>query len=1127
MSVVWTDKQRELLQLLDPEDNWTEEQAQSIVMLDSNVIVSASAGCGKTKAMVERAYVILRTGTPVTKLTMLTFTEAAAAEMKDRLRKRLMKAAKKETDATVREHLVKQIDQMPYANISTIHGYCYKLVREYFEQIPLSPSVKILEEDAADELKRKAFEQLLRAKEGDKDFDKMRFTIGLRDDHDLYEILNDIYERMTNQPEREYWLKRTFDEMYRCTFEESVAAVYFKEKIARATRELLVEALELKKNAVGDAKYDLVEVLCRRLGYYEQAYSVADMMAAYYKADDGVSINAKGSAFKNEITLLNAKYTKYIKDELAKIAELGEYRRIEEMHRESAPFVEMLFALVLEFETAYTKQKADEGCVDFADLERYAIKILLDTNIREEIRARNDYVFVDEFQDTNLVQSTIIAEITPAERLYVVGDSKQCIYRFREAEPQIFLDRLQMLKDEGKSVTYADNFRSDNRILDVVNRVFGTLMTKRFGGVDYKETDAFRLRPAMSDNEAAVRHYFYDKKPDSKETAGGTYSVKKAVLAEKETDNEEGKAIASFIREHLGERIVEVKTKGKSELRELTYGDVAILVAKRKAAERVIPTLLALGVPLNLDTFAGDTGLRDVNVLLAFADLMDNGMQDYPLLTVLKSPFGGFCDGDLAAIRMAGEKYTPFYQAFAEYAEGEGELAQRAKAFLDKVRETAFAASFTPLPTLFRRCLIEWGYADYLFAQQDGLERMAALQYFIAGLEGKGYAVDLASMCAHFRAFPMEELASVSVDGSADRVMVSTMHASKGLEYPMVILPALDSSKGGRKSAVKLDKTLGVGTDYYDAKTRTRCNTFAKTVIKMKKGQEEREDRLRLLYVAMTRAKNYLFMSGAKNKEAAKLADTTGNYVDWALLAMAEDTALSDYAWDGGTTTWTAAAKSKETLPLGDNLDEVLAAKYPYPEATTLEKKYTVTALNARRHKDEAPEPNYLGDREEMGLGTVYHTVFQYIDYRKERAEEVEQELKRLVEEGILSQEEIANVDAEVVSRCLRLDVLRKSLSPDVRAYHELRFVLSEQASALGLASDEKVLVQGVIDLLLVEEDGLTVIDFKLSNRRAAALREAYKVQLDLYCKAAEQAYKRKVKRRVLVKIVNAEVVEC
>ena len=1110
---------------LDPADKWTEEQLRSILMLDSNVIVSASAGCGKTRAMVERAYIIIRSGTPVTQLTMLTFTEAAAAEMKDKLRKRLMKAAKAEFDSEQREYLVKQIDQLPYANISTIHGFCYALVREYFEQIPLSPSVKILEEDAADELKRKAYEQLLKEKEGDKEFDEMRFIIGLRDDKDLYEILDDIYERMTNQPEREDWLKKTYDDMYGCAFEESVTAKYFKDKIRTATQTLMMDALFLRQEAAHDPKFNLVERLYQRLKYYDGAYTVADIIDAYAMADDGVSINPRGSEFMKEIQQLNLKYTKYMKEEVKEIVDLGGYSRIVEMHRESAPFVKRLFDLVLEFERQYTKQKLDEACVDFADLERYAIKILLDPAIREEVRSRNDYVFVDEFQDTNLVQSTIIAEITPDERLYVVGDSKQCIYRFREAEPQIFLDRLHALQEEGKDVVYADNFRSDNCVLDYVNHTFNQLMTPEFGGVHYAKTDRFNLRDTVNYTNEAVRTYFYAKEEDVQEIEQGIYSVKNTPFAEKATDNEEAQAIANFIRLHLGEEIVEVKEKDRTYKRGLQYGDVAILVAKRKAVERIVSTLIKMRIPLNLDTFAGDKGLRDVNVLLSLVDLMDNGMQDYPLLTVLKSGFGGFSDADLAAIKEGGKKFDPFWKVFETFAQGTSPLANRAQAFLDKVRDTAFEASFTPLPNLFRKCLVDWGYADYLFAQKDGLERMAALQYFIAGLEGKGYAVDLTSMSAHFRAFPVEELASVSVDGSANRVIVSTMHASKGLEYPMVILPALDSGKGGKKSNVKLDKVLGVGTDFYDTKSRTKCTTFERTVIKMKKEDEEREDRLRLLYVAMTRAKNYLFMSGAKNKNPAKLADTSNNFVDWMTIAGGVDGFLNEFAWDGRTVEIKEAEVADEKLKLGDNFD-LLDASYPYAADTELEKKYTVTALNARKAEEETAVPSFVGDREEMGLGTIYHTVFQYVDYRVQTVEAVEEELARMVQEDGLTEEERAKVDAEVVLRCVRLDILQESLRQDVKAYHELRFVMSKEAAALGLPSQEKVLVQGVIDLLLVQDDGLTVVDFKLSNRSADALRGAYKVQLDLYCDAVSTAYKRPVKRRVLIKIKNAEVVE-
>ena len=1126
MSKTMTEEQRRLFELFDPEDTWTEEQKQSITMLDGNVIVSASAGCGKTKAMVERAYILIRDRVPVTNLTLLTFTEAAAAEMKEKLRKRLTKAAKNEKDSKMKEYLVEQIDNMPYANISTIHGFCYALVREYFAQRPLSPTVKIIEEDAADELKRKAFEQLLKEKEDDADFNEMRFTIGLRDDKDLFEILGEIYDRMTNQPEREHWLNRVYDEMYGATFETSVMATYFKDKISAAVHELTVEAQALKEEAVGDVKYDKVLILCNRLACYEGKNTVEQLMNAYVQSCDGETMRLDKSNYADRIRMLNLKYNVYVRDKVKEICSLGTYARIVEMHRESAPLIRQLFDAVIDFQRQYTLQKQEAGCVDFSDLERYAMQILRDPDVRQEVRARNQYVFVDEFQDTNLVQSTIIAQITPEERLYVVGDSKQCIYRFREAEPQIFLDRLAALKETNQDVTYSDNFRSDNCILDFVNRTFDHLMTAKFGGVDYQKTERFKLRPEKAHSTNAVAHYFYDKTPKDKAPVSGLYSVKNAKPAVDDKDRSEGVAIANFIADHLGEKIVEEKVNGETTLRGLRYGDVAILVAKRKAAERIVATLNELDVPLNLDTFAGDTGLRDVNVLLALADLMDNGMQDYPLLTVLKSAFGGFGNAELAEIRMSGDKYIPFWQVFARFAEGDSDLAKRAARFLKDVETTAFEASFTPLATLFRRCIVKWGYADYLYAQEDGLERMAALQYFISSLEGKSYAVDLASLCAHFHAFPVEELASVSVDSSTDRVIVSTMHASKGLEYPMVILPALDSSKGGKKADVVLDKVLGIGTEYFDPKKRAKCTTFAKTVIKMKKEDEEREDRLRLLYVAMTRAKNYLMLSGAKKEDPATIADTTGNFVDWMLIAMSADKSLNDFAYTDTAIRKKQDKKDNRKGISASELKDVMGFDYQYKEATLLEKKYTVTALNARQSSNEVPVPTFVGDEEEKKEGTLYHTVFQHINYNVNRSEDVSAELAVLVSDGILTEEERAKVDDSIVWNCLRLPVLRRTLDGAVKSYHELRFVMREDAPKLRLPSQEKVLVQGIIDLLLVEDDGLTVIDFKMSSRSPEALRKAYAMQLQLYANAARIAYGKPVKECLLVKIPDAEVVK-
>ena len=1104
---------------------WTDEQIEAIRRTEENIIVAASAGSGKTTTMVERAIRLVLQGTPVTRITMLTFTEAAAAEMKDRLRARLIEAVKEATMRETRDYLVRQIDELPYASISTMHSFCAGLVREFFEQIPLSPNVRILEPTVCDDLKQKAFEQLLKEKETDAAFADMRMTIGLRNDDELYGLVGNLYEYMTNQPDRERWIREMYRTAYGVPFEDTTVAKSFVRSLrtgAQSARDICRQVLAVIEPT--DKGYAGVLKLHERSLLFADVVTVKDAYLAYerYLQNKG-AIRAADSQFFDQITLakeiLSADTIKYFESVYA----LGGYDEIVSMHANAAPFIEMLCDAVLQFQRIFGDLKAELGGVDFADLERYALNVLADESIAQEIRERSDYVFVDEYQDTNYVQNALIERIAPPDRLFVVGDSKQCIFRFREAEPQIFLDALERLGAERRAITFGKNFRSDTAILRFVNKVFDSLMTRDFGGVDYRRTDRFDLVGGHDGGEKVVSIYAYDKpKRGEKPMAKGVYSVKDAAFAEDEEQDQEALAIAEYIQMHLGEEVV---VKGQSK--RLDYGDFAILFATRSAGNGILRTLLGLGLPLNLDSFYSNVGLHDVNVLLAYADVMDNYMQDYPLLTVLRSPLGGFSDAELAEIRLSGDRYLPYWQVFKAYGQGQGELAERAASFWRSLGHNAFAASFTPLGSLFKQILLTSGYTDYLFTQEDGVARLAALHGFIADFAGKPYGEDLHTLCTHYRAYPVTKLQTVSVGATTRRIVVSTMHSAKGLEYPVVILPALHakSGSGGDKTKLSLDKHLGVATDYYDKTDRSRHGTFAQKVIDATINANESEDRLRLLYVAMTRAQCYMLLSFAKMSKVSVLPKTTKNFANWLQYAMWRDKGLERHLWSPTFRAVRPTELRAEPLELDGNLQNVLAYRYPYEAAVYVGKKYTVTALNARYRDDEAQLASFLDWHEEAGLGTLYHTVFQHVDYHATTPHEVAEECARLVREGYLSEEEQAMIDPSVVAECLALPLLQKAIAPTTTAMHEQRFVLAVNSSQIERGTDEQVLIQGVIDLMLVEPDKLTVIDFKLSKRTPDALAEAYRMQLSLYCQAVAQAMHRKVDECYLVEINRAMVI--
>ena len=1108
---------------------WKEQQLQAIENTDTDLIVTASAGSGKTSAMIERALRLVVAGTPVRRITMLTFTEAAAAEMRDKMRTALMEFVRTQSGER-RDYLVEQIDDLHYANISTIHGFCAGLVREFFEHIPLSPTVGILEPDMCDDLRHKAFDKLLAARTGESEFDDMRMTVGLRSDDDLYAIITQMYDFMTNQPDHAGWVNDTYQSTVDVPFEDSRVAKWLVRFVTEEAQSMC-DALEALLATVPVKEAPTIKaagiVLARCRGFAE-CTTVRAVYSAYDHLDKERVSPSRNSSYANQVRALNNRFKSGLKKELEEIMKTGTYDEVVMMHERCAPFLRLLFDLALQFEEFYRLEKLDFNGMDFADLERYTIQILSDEDIRTEVRQRNDYVFVDEFQDTNHVQDAIIAFIAPPERLFVVGDSKQCIYRFRLAEPRIFLERLARLSAENKAVTFSHNFRSDKSILDAVNMVFDVLMTPSFGGVDYKRTDRLLPRDDAPDSGSeGFRYCLVPRGPGEKSVARGVYSVMDADWAQADAEDAQGQVIARFINDHLGQTVM---LRGPHTL---TYKDFAILFDSRTSGKKIIRTLLGKGYPLNLDTFAGDVGLRDVRVLLQYADLLDNGMQDYPLLTVMRSAFGSFGDADLAAIRRAAnDRYCPFYRACDIVAKGESDLSKRVAAFLDKVARYRFRASFVPLCTLFRQILLDDGYSDYLLGQEDGLQRLSAVHTFLDSIERKHFASNLTLLCAHYRAMPVTEVPVVS-DDADDRIVVSTMHASKGLEYPVVILGNCGNVRNNFRPAVRLDKELGAGVEYYDRIRRTRRPTFAQAVIDLWLKLKQNEDRLRLMYVAMTRAQCRLLFTGEELAGLPPVPRFKGNMAGWLQYAAAEDPNIEAHRIaPPEEAVVRPAGTGRKQFVLDDDLDDVLRFSYKHDDAVQVGKKYTVTRLNAQDHtRDEDDEPplvlpSFLDREDDASLGTLYHKVLQYIDYACLDEAAVKADLSRLVSEGVLTDDDVQKVDSAVVARCLALPLLRTSLLPSVKVYHEQRFLLSALASDVQLPSDERVVIQGVVDMLLDTGEDLIVLDFKMSRRKPEDLVEAYKVQLALYCRAMSAAFRRPVTRCVLVDVNRAMCID-
>lgn len=1113
--------------------SWTTEQLRAIERTETDLIVTAGAGSGKTTTMIERALRLVLRGVPVERITMLTFTTAAAKEMKEKFRVQLSAALAETTDKERRAYLREQLESLPYASISTIHGFCSALIREFFEQIPLSPSVRILDEDGEALLRQKAFDRLMSVCDTDPEWDDLRLMVALRRDSDLQDLIEQTYNHMTVQPDRNGWLAKTFGELFDHGLEGTPAMRYMVEKCSRYARDVCTtcrqmmtqDALSQCPDADGNKA---LEVILGKFTLFENCSTVKEMLSALaLYSQNRKKVLTKNSPRAEAIERLRDVGKEMIVEPVKRLSECGTYEEMTARHNGCAPFVRKLIDMVQRYEQLYTEAKQEMSAVDFCDLEKYTLQLLADDELAAEIRSRRDYMFVDEYQDTNHVQETIIRKVTPPDRLFVVGDSKQCIYRFRQAEPQIFLDTLHRLEQDDRSVALLDNFRSEAGILDFANRLFGCLMTKDFGGVDYAREAAFRLRDRAVDPNL-VTISLVETEEKEKERFAGIYRVQDHTAAANE-DTAEAQRIYDYIQCVLGK---EVCIKGKT--RAIGYNDIAILFRKRsQAAGTIVQYLSSKGVPLCLDSFATDTGQMDVARLLQYVFLIDNRLQDYPLLTVMRSAFGCFSDDDLATVRLAYDDYIPYVQAARRYAaEKQDNLAVRLRTFWEKVDRFRFEASFVPVVELLEEILLSGGYADHLLAQEDGATRLNTVQAFVRGLGNKPFACDLSTLCDYYRDVDLSTL-KMPAASTADGVIVSTVHASKGLEYPVVILACCgDVGKAQEANAVCCDRVLGMGVRFYDKQTRRKYVTPVMKAIADKRLQATREDGLRLLYVGVTRAQCYLLLSGTVRRTARPLLlpELGNSFAQWLQYAMDKNPSLRVHLHTMPTAVPRTLDTEQKPCEHRRTWDwSELDAVYPYREAVALSPKYTVTALNRHAVEGEAELPSLYPEESKTAEGTLYHTVMQYVDYASADAEAVRREIAAMVEDGYIGREESERLDCEKIANVLRLPLLRQAAEAQANRtlWREKRFVMRVNATELGFEAQEQVLVQGTVDLLYATAEDLVVVDFKNSCKSVDNLRESYHTQLELYAKAVGLAMNRPVTHKYIVELGRALVIEC
>ena len=1203
---------------------WTKDQQKVIDLRKRNILVSAAAGSGKTAVLVERIVGMVtdkEQPVDIDRLLIVTFTNAAAAEM----RERISGAIEKALDANPLDtHLQRQLTLIHNAQITTIDSFCLYVVRNHFYEIDMEPNFRIGDEGEFKLLRQDVLKKVLEIhyKEPDESFsDFIEGYAPGRGDDAVAEMILNLYDFSRSYP----WPKQWLSDAKKCYEVSTVEALDQSDWIGGAVRNIrlvledlvayLEEALRLSLDFDGPNMY--AKALRSDIEIYERIVEIAE----FSKLQEAIKsiryerlCSSKGYTGSEEKLEQVKQMREQAKESVKKLVKLYCFAEPEQMVAQlkaAKPAIEMLVSLTEEFGDAYAAEKKKKNLVDFYDIEHFALEILVDEatgaskKTAETFKDIYEEIMIDEYQDSNYVQEAILTSISKVDRgennIFMVGDVKQSIYRFRLARPELFMEKYDTYSlSDGKEqrIDLHQNFRSRDEIVETVNDVFFSIMRRDLGNVEYDELAALH-RGADYPESKQMQTELLLTEYDEELLQDTDYTDKKML---------EAKLVSNRIRTLIGEQKVTDKTTGK--LREARYSDIVILLRSLSGfADVLVEQLNADGIPAHAVSSTGYFGTVEVQTVLAMLRLLDNPRQDIPMAAVLKSPIGGFLDEELAQIRLY-QKEVSFYECVLKLCEHllekesedvgthfENKLLMFYKKYLllrEKVADT-------PIHELIELVLDKTGYGDYLAAMPAGNRRKANIEMLLE----KAIAYEKTSYKGlfHFVRY-IDELQKYDVDfGEADLVgenedvvRIMSIHKSKGLEFPIVFVSGLGKNfnRQDSKSRMVLHPEYGIGLDVMDGKRRVRIPTIAKKVIAKQIDLENLGEELRVLYVALTRAKEKLILTGncknleeklqkfsiagieketGEKKESLSYRDREGAscYLDWLMpiLVSAQDKYLVSHIGVASLIVEEVKKQAGEILEREVRekqikaaeretvcqIDEAFQRSYPYSSDIVRKNKYSVSELKHRAMRkafeEEEPDttPAFLEEelfdayipmfvqaknnevREEsvnQGAlqGTAMHRVLECFDFISDVS--VEEQLHSMLECGRITKELFDLVHVPSIKKFLKSATGKRMKAAALRGelYREKPFVMGfteselreagfdegkQSESVIGCSKDleeDLTLIQGIIDVFWLEEDGIVLLDYKtdfVKTLQELVLR--YKTQMELYAKALNRVF--------------------
>lgn len=1136
---------------------FTDAQLQAISCHGHSLLVSAAAGAGKTTVLTERVIKMLtEQKRDIDRLLILTFTDASASDMKIKISKALKDAISKSHNNA---HLKRQAALLPCAKISTIHSACLAIVKDNFEVLGLDPLTSIAEEERIALMREELLENFMENVYGDsKNKDVIEhFAVG-RGDDGLFTVISKAAKFLSNEPYEELFFERAFFPLTDNVF-DSVAGDYYRISAVSGLRDFENRYISLIESVRSSRLRDFLETELETIKLCIKTFEERN-----YQALDGALkasvLREKKDADEPDFEYVK-KRRKILRDDINEFKKLyithGDEKQILSDRKNEIALIKRVFELASEFNKLYLNRRVRNRIMNFDDVEKYTLSLLIEsydgenivrTPLAKQLSEQYDEIIVDEYQDCNRAQELIFRALSKdMSNLFTVGDVKQSIYQFRNAEPSLFLQKqknsvravLDIITQPSR-IELTHNFRSHPAILNFTNYVFECLMRKERGGIDYTDSHQLTYGGLYGNTDSAGVEFTLIQTSEERSKEHSDTEVQALCVAKK---------IKSIIGNEL---IYDKETKAE---RPVQAKDIAILMSYPRQSgavyERALEKVGLSCVNSNPSERYLDT--PEVEDLLAFLQTIDNPYNEIPLVTLMYSDYFGFTSDELGAIR-SGKKYMPFYDAVKEYAKTDN----KTRDFVERLEALRALSLTTDVYGVISAIFETSGILMRLSSKKNGdiaCANLSVLADFAKSFESVQYK-GLFSFVNYIIGLKSSEngVPPARLKKSDDYVSLLSIHKSKGLEFPVIFLVSTEINLDRNSNELIADNSGLVGCKIRDFITHRDFNSLHRLLARQKQKETRLFEAMRVLYVALTRAMSRLYIYAAMNAETAEKVITgacmsEGNptnlellksptYFKWLVNALCTSPcsnplrAVADMPTiDGKSNLFKAQVieavydeeYEEECVSASQvaNYDEFLTRteqKYRFEESCNIPAKLSVSEIKSlhgiengaelRPKKSPRPRPRFMQKGVKgTDIGNATHEFLQYCNFDAVTDEiSLEKEIKRLTEYEFISEHDCSLIEKDKILRFLTSDKMQEFRKAE-RCFKEERFMFTLPANeVLDTTATEEIAIQGILDCMYVTDNKATILDYKTDRvNDEKELIDRYKVQLDMYEKAVKK----------------------